>query len=115
MFKQVEQLAQQGLTEEFKVLGEDGVLRYFQLAYNVPLNESNPDVRVDFLDIREPTGEDDKWRHFTFVLEPLLGLCRPQAELWMQGGRARWKVENETFNTLKNQGDHLEHNFGHGR
>jgi hypothetical protein len=22
----------------------------------------------------------------------------------MRGGRARWKIENETFNTLKNQG-----------
>jgi hypothetical protein len=22
--------------------------------------------------------------------------------------------ENETFNTLKNQGDHFEHNYGHG-
>jgi len=30
-------------------------------------------------------------------------------------GRARWKIENETFNTLKNQGYHIEHNFGHGR
>ena len=29
-------------------------------------------------------------------------------------GRARWKIENETFNTLKNQGYHFEHNFGHG-
>jgi hypothetical protein len=29
--------------------------------------------------------------------------------------RARWKVENETFNTLKNQGYLLEHNFGHGK
>ena len=32
----------------------------------------------------------------------------------MRGGRARWKIENETFNTLKNQGYHFEHNFGHG-
>ncbi len=30
-------------------------------------------------------------------------------------GRARWKVENETFNVLKNQGYHFEHNFGHGQ
>jgi hypothetical protein len=28
--------------------------------------------------------------------------------------RTRWKIENETFNTLKNQGYHLEHNYGHG-
>ena len=33
----------------------------------------------------------------------------------VKAGRARWKVENECFNTLKNQGYHLEHNFGHGQ
>jgi hypothetical protein len=27
-------------------------------------------------------------------------------------GRARWKVENETFNVLKNNGYNLEHNSG---
>ena len=32
----------------------------------------------------------------------------------VRGGRARWKIENETFNTLKNQDYHFEHNFGHG-
>lgn len=30
-------------------------------------------------------------------------------------GRARWKIENEAFNVLKNRGYHLEHNFGHGK
>lgn len=29
-------------------------------------------------------------------------------------GRARWKVENESFNVLKTKGYNLEHNFGHG-
>jgi hypothetical protein len=29
--------------------------------------------------------------------------------------RARWKIENESFNVLKNHGYHLEHNFGHGK
>ena len=32
----------------------------------------------------------------------------------MRGGRARWKIANETFNTLKNQGSNFEHNDGHG-
>jgi hypothetical protein len=30
-------------------------------------------------------------------------------------GRARWKIENESFNVPKNHGRELEHNFGHGR
>ena len=113
LFKQVEQLALQGLVEEWEGVDSDGIFRHYRLAHNVPLNESNPDVRVDFLDVQEPTG-GDRWRHFTFILEPLLGLCRAQAERWMRGGRSRWKIENETFNTLKNQGYHLDHNFGHG-
>jgi hypothetical protein len=29
--------------------------------------------------------------------------------------RARWKIENESFNVLKNNGYNLEHNFGHGK
>jgi len=30
-------------------------------------------------------------------------------------GRARWKIENEHNNVLKNHGYNLEHNFGHGK
>jgi hypothetical protein len=33
----------------------------------------------------------------------------------MRGGRARWKIENETFNTLKNQGYNFGHNYGLGK
>lgn len=32
----------------------------------------------------------------------------------MKGARARWKIENETFNTLKTQSYNFEHNYGHG-
>ena len=32
----------------------------------------------------------------------------------MRAARARWKIENETFNTLKNLGYQFEHNYGHG-
>ena len=30
-------------------------------------------------------------------------------------GRARWKIENEGNNVLKNHGYRFEHNFGHGK
>ena len=74
MFKQVQQLAEQGLIVEFDAVGSDGVFRHYRLAWNVPLNASNPDVRVDFLDVEEP-GSQDAERCFTFILEPLLGLA----------------------------------------
>ena len=43
-----------------------------------------------------------------------LTITRGNARELVRGGRARWKIENETYNTLKNQGYHFEHNFGHG-
>jgi hypothetical protein len=112
LFQQVEQLAAQGLNEEFEGVDSDGVYRRYQLARGVPLNESNPDVLVDFLDVWEPSFSGG--RRFTYILDPRLGLCREWAEHLMRGGRSRWKIENETFNTLKNQGYQFEHNFGHG-
>jgi hypothetical protein len=32
-----------------------------------------------------------------------------------RAGRTRWKVENELFNVIKNQGYNLEHSYGHGK
>ncbi len=77
----------------------------------VPLNESNQTLRVNWLQYSErgPNGEERKW---TWVTD--LEISRQNA-LWLaKGGRCRWKIENETFNTLKNQGYHFEHNYGHG-
>jgi hypothetical protein len=34
---------------------------------------------------------------------------------FMKGARARFHIENQTFNTLKNQGYEFEHNYGHGK
>jgi hypothetical protein len=114
LFEQVRQRAEQGQVEDFAAVGADGVYRHFRLAKDLPLNASHPDVRVDFLDVREPNAEDDGERRFTYILDPILGLCRARSERLLRGGRSRWKVENETFNTLKNQGSHFEHNYGHG-
>ena len=33
----------------------------------------------------------------------------------VSAGRGRWKIENENNNALKNHGDYLEHNYGHGQ
>jgi hypothetical protein len=112
LFAQVRQRAQAGQVEDFSLVGSDGVHRHFRLARDLPLNESHPEVRVDFLAEDEMQG-DGKYRT-ALIVDPVLRLCRERAETVMWGGRSRWKVENETFNTLKNQGYHLEHNYGHG-
>jgi hypothetical protein len=42
-----------------------------------------------------------------------LKITRSNLQEIVKEGRARWKIENETFNSLKNQGYHFEHNFGY--
>jgi len=87
-----------------------GVIHRFRFVNDVPLNESNADVRVNFLEYWE-IG-DDQVQHFSWVTD--LRVSKRNVYRLMRGGRARWKIENETFNTLKNQGYHFEHNYGHG-
>jgi len=112
LFQQVEQFAEQGSTIEFDAVGSDGIHRRYRLAKNVPLNESNLDVLVDFLEVIEPHKSGQ--RCFVYIVDPRLKLNQTRSEPLMQAGRVRWKVENEAFNTLKNQGYHFEHNYGHG-
>jgi hypothetical protein len=110
LFAQVAQAQAEGRTTEFEI-ERAGVSHRFLFLNDVPLNESNADVRVNFLEYWEIAG--GKTRHFSWVTD--FTIHRHNAYTLMRGGRARWKIENETFNTLKNQGYHFEHNFGHGQ
>ena len=87
-----------------------GLVHRFRFVNDVPLNASNADVRVNFIEYWE-LGRD-KTLHFSWVTD--LRVSKRNVFHLMRGGRARWKIENETFNTLKNQGYHFEHNYGHG-
>jgi hypothetical protein len=84
---------------------------YFRWANGLPINASHPDVLVNFLEYYEVTG--NKSKRFCWVTD--IALSEQNVHRIMRAGRARWKIENETFNTLKNQGYHLEHNYGLGQ
>lgn len=92
----------------------------FKWRNSVPLNDSSSDLLVNFLDFEELTHTLDKdgniiktsKKKFTWVTD--LKITKDNVYKIMTGGRARWRIENEVFNTLKNKGYNLEHNFGHG-
>jgi len=85
----------------------------FTIVPDVPLNEANDDVRVTFVCYVEHNLVDGTERIFTWITD----LTVTPHNVWriMRAARARWKIENETFNTLKNQGYGYEHNYGHGQ
>ncbi|HXG94798.1 MAG TPA: hypothetical protein VNN73_20840 [Blastocatellia bacterium] len=84
---------------------------YFAWTNDLSLCDQAVDVRVNYLlyERRDGQGQVQRWTWITN-----LPLRRNNVERVMRAGGARWKIENETFNTLKNQGYHFEHNYGHG-
>jgi len=94
------------------------VLKY-RYHNNVRLHQDENTPYVNFVDVHERLTWDDKdgnkkeeVQYFSFITNIKIDLGN--VEIITQGGRTRWKIENETFNTLKNRGYHLEHNYGHG-
>ena len=87
------------------------VRHFFRFVNALPLNESNQDILVNTLEYWEL--REGACKYFCWVTD--LTITTGNAYQIMRGGRARWKVENETFNTLKNQGYHIEHNYGLGK
>jgi hypothetical protein len=92
-------------------INREGCEHKFKWINDVPLNESNEDVRVNFIEYLEK-DKKGKIQHFTWITDILI--TEDNIYKLMRGARARWRIENETFNTLKNQGYNFEHNFGHG-
>jgi hypothetical protein len=84
----------------------------FTIVPDVPLNETHPDLRVTFVRYYEHDMVAEEAQVFTWITQ--LEVTPATVMPVMRGGRARWKIENETFNTLKNQGYRFEHNYGHG-
>lgn len=101
---------ERGLLKEvtYKEYGETCQISY---CNNLPINSSHSDIRVNML-ICEKTDKKGKKTTFSWVTD--IKITEKNAHKIMKAGRARWKIENETFNTLKNQGYHFSHNFGHG-
>lgn len=98
--------------EQFTYTDAKGTIHTYHFVNGVPLNDTYFDLKVNFIEYweKDKMGRVKHWTwitDFTVTLQNVVKL--------VHGARARWKIENETFNTLKNQGYHFEHNYGHGK
>ena len=95
-----------------EIQDEKGFLHQFHFLNGVNLNKANPDLKVNFLEYME-TSPKGKEMRFSWVTNIPISL--DNVYQLMKGGRSRWRIENETYNTLKNLGYNFEHNYGHGK
>lgn len=97
---------------EFEQTDEKNVLKGCRFANDLPINHSHPDIRVNLIEFWEvdAKGKQKQWSWISSLT------ITPENALEIAAiGRSRWGIENQTFNTLKNQGYNLEHNYGHGK
>src|SRR5450631_4205749 len=79
----------------------------------VPLRATDDAILVNWFSIEILNAKGKRTYYNSFVTD--LAITRGTVAELAACGRARWKIENETFNVLKTNGYNLEHNFGHGK
>jgi hypothetical protein len=102
--------------EERSVTRKDGgkTLTYrYRWFSKAPLRDGKDARAVDWIGVTISDANGKATYDGAFVTS--LDVTRENVADIAACARARWKIENESFNVLKNNGYHLEHNFGHGK
>lgn len=89
-----------------------GRLHVYEWINGVPLNGNKETVITNYFEYWLIDKEKVTY-HNSWVTD--ISISEENVKDLVRGGRCRWKIENEVFNTLKNQGYHIEHNYGHGK
>lgn len=99
--------------QSIKIKGQKGDITRVHFMNEVPLNGNKDAMLVNWIGVEviDKTGKITYQNAFVTNLDVT---DKNVADI-AAAGRARWKIENETFNTLKTKGYNLEHNYGHGK
>jgi hypothetical protein len=101
----------EALTEPVR-RGKKRTTYQYRWLNGVPLRGDEKAILVNWFGIEICDDKGVATYRNSFISD--LPVDRGNVAAMVAAGRARWKIENEAFNTLKTKGYHLEHNFGHG-
>ena len=102
-------------TLQLRVKGKSNRWEHYQYrwANGVPLTDSDDALKVNWCELTITDAQGAVRYRNSFITD--WEISADNVAGWVAAGRARWKIENESNNVLKNRGYHLEHNFGHGK
>lgn len=106
----------QSLTRSAKERGKK-LLYSYRFVNDVPLRSGPDAIDVNWCEVTVTCNKKNAKKKQIFHCSYVTNHKITAANIAniIDAGRARWKIENENNNTLKNLGYHLEHNFGHGK
>lgn len=85
----------------------------YRYASSLPLRAGDDALRVNWCEVTVLNAQTGETLYKSAFITNFAISDKNVAQI-IRSGRARWKNENESHNTLKNHGYHIEHNFGHG-
>ena len=85
----------------------------YRFANQLPLRDGKDAIEVNWCELTTTLPDGQILYKNAFATN--FKISKDNVEQIVKDGRARWKVENENNNVLKNRGYNLEHNFGHGK
>lgn len=102
---------------EKQFVDKKGKIHLYEWINNVPLNGNKESMPVNYFRYtqfsKDKDGNERKTYKNSWVTD--IKVEKDNVGILVKTGRCRWKIENECFNTLKNQGYYIEHNYGHGK
>ena len=111
LYTDIEVLKKDKLVDTFSVVKKNKTYTY-EWINEVHLNGSKDSPKINFAQLSISDKDSKVTYRSAWVTD--IEITGDNIEEIIRAGRARWKIENECFNTLKNQGYHISHNFGHG-
>ena len=112
LMQDIEGLRRGGLLSSHEYRDDKGKRYLYEWVNDIPLNGDLGGEEVNYVEFHIFNAKGKRTYHNSWVTD--LEVHEGNVGELVKGARARWKIENEGFNTLKNHGYHLEHNFGHG-
>jgi len=112
LYEEIAGLRKLNAVEKIQKRDLNGDLKIYEWCKNVPLTGDSNRL-VNWLSFTVIGKNGDRKYFNTWVTD--ITPAKENIEELANCGRAKWKIENETFNILKNYGYHLEHNYGHGK
>lgn len=98
------------------IVDAEGTRHVYQWMNDVPLHGGKDSITTNYFSYQmiktDKTGKIKITYKNSWVTD--LKVTEEKVVIMVKTGRCRWKIENECFNTLKNQGYCIEHNYGHG-
>jgi len=116
LYEWVERLSVTGHVQTLEITRHKGKRHYtdtYRFVNQVPLRDGEGALKVNWCELI--TTRDDGVVTFKNSYATNHSITEANVVDIVRDGRARWKVENENNNTLKNHGYNLTHNFGHGK